>query len=179
MSQKKLVVGLCALCLLAVAGLWVMLDRKNNPPAASSTQSSAPSDRVHEKASLTEQLKKNPGHAPILMRLAQLASGEQNPGEARRLLEELLKTEPTHVEARLELGRACYDLNDLNCATAETEKILAANPDHADALYNLGAIYANSGQHEKARQYWSRAARSAPSSESGKKAVAALKQIGG
>jgi tetratricopeptide (TPR) repeat protein len=179
MSQKKLVVGLCALCLLAVAGLWLMLDRKNNPPAPSSTQSPAPPDRVHEKASLTEQLKKNPAHAPILLRLAQLASEEQNPGEARRLLEELLRAEPAHIEARLELGRACYLLNDLACATSETERILAVSPNNVDALYNLGAISANAGQNDKARQYWKRAAESAPSSESGRKAAAGLRQLGG
>jgi TolA-binding protein len=52
-------------------------------------------------------------------------------------------------------------------------------PNHVDALYNLGALSANAGQNEKARQYWERAVESAPTSESGKKAAEGLRQLGG
>ncbi len=179
MSKSNVILAAGALCLLLLGGLWLALNRKNGPQSPAGVGSGAPTNRAHEKAMLEEQLRKKPGHAPVLLRLAQLATEQSQPAEARRFLEELLKTEAGNVEAMLELGRACYELNDLPCATAETEKILAVDPNHADALYNLGAIHANIGQTEKARQYWRRAVRSSPSSESGKKAAAGLKQLGG
>jgi Tfp pilus assembly protein PilF len=179
MSGKIALLAAGALCLLVIGGLWLGLERKSAQSPSSAAGPVAPTNRAHEKAMLEEQLKQKPGHAPVLLRLAQLATEDGQPAEARRVLEVLLKTDPSHLEARLELGRACYELNDLVCATAETEKILAVDPNHADALYNLGAISANSGQTEKARQYWRKAAQSAPSSASGKKASQALKQLGG
>ncbi len=179
MSRWKALLAALAVGLLFAGVFWYMLNPKAAPPPTVKTEPMAPPNPAHEKAMLEEQLRKKPAHAPVLLRLAQLATEQGKPAEARRRLEELLKADPSHVEARLELGRTCYELNDLACATAETEKILAVNPNQVDALYNLGAIHANLGQNDKARQYWRRALQAAPSSESGKKAAAGLKQIGG
>lgn len=179
MSKKIALLSAGALCLLLIGGLWLGLERKNDPPPSPRTDSVTTTNRAHEKAMLEEQLSRKPGHAPVLLRLAQLAAEDSQPAEARRLLELLLRTEPSHLEARLELGRACYQLNDLACATTETERILAVKPNYVDALYNLGAISANAGRSDKARQYWKRAVESAPTSESGKKAAEGLRQLGG
>jgi len=178
MSITKALIVSILVALVAGAGMWVALNRKVPPdksPAASTP--AAPPNPAHEKASLEEQLKKKPGHAPVLLRLAQIDLEQNQPAEARRRLEELLKAEPTNVEALLELGRACYAAEDLPCAIAETGKILEQDPKHPDALYNLGAILANQGQAAKAREYWTRAVQAAPDSDSGRKAAAALKQL--
>lgn len=174
-------IGISAVAgLLLIAAGWFAVHRKSTAsPAPAQAAAPAPPNAAHEKATLEEQLKKNPGHTPVLLRLAQLATEQSQPAEARKHLDAILKAEPGNTEALLELGRACYELNDVGCATSATEKILAVDPDHADALYNLGAIYANIGQTQKARQYWERAAQKAASTESGKKAAAALKQLGG
>jgi tetratricopeptide (TPR) repeat protein len=165
--------------LLLIATGWFATHRKSTAtPPQTQAAAPAPPNAAHEKATLEEQLKKNPGHTPVLLRLAQLATEQSQPAEARKHLDAILKAEPANTEALLELGRACYELNDVDCATKATEKILAVDPGHADALYNLGAIYANLGQNQRARQYWERAAQKADSSESGKKAAAALKQLG-
>ncbi|MBE0659245.1 MAG: tetratricopeptide repeat protein [Bryobacteraceae bacterium] len=179
MNQKIVLLSAGGLCLLLIGGLWLGLERKSAPPSLPAVESAPPPNRAHEKAMLEEQLKRKPGHAPVLLRLAQLAAEDNQPAEARRTLEMLLKADPGQIEARLELGRVCYQLNDLACATAETERILAVQPNHVDALYNLGAISANTGLNDKARQYWNRAVKSAPSSESGKMAAEGLRKLGG
>ena len=58
-------------------------------------------------------------------------------------------------------------------------QLLELDPANVDGLYNLGAIYGNLGQDDRARQYWRKAAATAPDSESGRRAREALKQIGG
>lgn len=179
MNQKTVILAVSGLCLLALGGIWLVLDRKNSAPPAAEAGTSAPNNAAHERAMLEQQLAKKPGHAPILLRLAQLSIAQNQFEDARRKLEQLLRSEPGHVEARLELGRVCYELNDMACATKETESILATNPDNPDALYNLGAIHANAGRMDQARQYWKKAVQSAASSDSGKKARAGLQKIGG
>jgi tetratricopeptide (TPR) repeat protein len=179
MRRYKALLAAGVVGLLFAGIFWRLLNPRAAPTPMAKTEPVAPPNPAHEKAMLEEQLRKKPSHAPVLLRLAQLATEQGRPAEARRHLEALLKADPSHLEARLELGRACYALNDLACATTETEKILAVDPNHADALYNLGAIHANIGQTGKAREYWNRAVRTAPSSESGKKAAAGLKQLGG
>jgi cytochrome c-type biogenesis protein CcmH/NrfG len=178
MSSVKAAMAAASLAVMIAAALWFGMSRKAAPVVQTPTMPSAPPNAAHEKASLEEQLRKKPGHAPVLLRLAQLAMERGEPAEARRRLEELLKTEPKNLEALLELGRACYELNDLPCAIAETGKVLAADGNHVDALYNMGAIHANTGDAAKARQYWRKAVQSAPDSDSGRKSAAAIKQLG-
>lgn len=182
MSILKAGLVATALALLIGGALYLGLTRKVDSGTASSPSAQAPAvsmpdNPAHEKAALEDQLKQKPDHAPILLRLAQIDLAEGRAAGARKRLEELLNTEPENSEALLELGRACYTLDDLACAVQKTEAILKRNPAQPDALYNLGAIYANQGQRDKAREYWDRAAKASPTSDSGKKAAAALKQL--
>jgi tetratricopeptide (TPR) repeat protein len=148
------------------------------PPAASGSTSPAPQDPTHERAALEEELRKNPGHAPILLRLAELSRDQGKTGEAVSYLRQLLEADPSNGDARLELGRALYDSGDIEGALRETRQLLADHPGHVDGLYNLGAIYANQNQLDLARQYWRDAVATAPTSDSGRKAQDALQKLG-
>jgi cytochrome c-type biogenesis protein CcmH/NrfG len=128
---------------------------------------------------LEQQLEKKPGHVPILLRMAQIASDRGEPSEAARLLRQAVDQEPQNLDARLEFGRALYESGDVASAIAETEDILKSNPNHVDALYNLGAIYANTNQIDFAISFWQRAVASDPASESGRKAENGLKHLTG
>ena len=178
MSNLKATLAALGLAAVLAGALWYGMNRQAIPEVKTQTPV-APPNAAHEKVSLEEQLQKKPGHAPVLLRLAQIATEQGQPAEARSRLEELLKVEPANVEALLELGRTCYELNDLPCAIAKTEKVVEQDPKHVDALYNLGAIFANTGNTAKAREYWGRAVQVGPDSESGKKSAAGLKQLGG
>jgi len=77
----------------------------------------------------------------------------------------------------VELGRACFEAGDAACAWRSTAKALEQNPQHPGALYNTGALNANQGRVEKAREPWNRAVRAAPDSDGGRKAAEALKRL--
>lgn len=167
----------------AIAGSLTLLQKRKETapapsPATASTSGNPAADRIHELTSLQEQLKQNPNHGPILFRMSQLASEMGKPEDAISYLRQLLKADPSNTEARLELGRLLYANNDIAGATTETAKILEKDPKQVDALYNLGAINANLGKLDTARDYWNRAVSSGPDSESGHKAKDGLQKLG-
>ena len=146
-------------------------DRK---PVASA-KPAVPND--HEAKMLAEELKRKPGHVPVLFRLAQLSEESGQPGEAAGYLRDAVKQEPDNADARLELGKVLFETGDVAGALDQTKKILDKQPDQADALYNLGALYANLGNTDLARQYWQRLVQSSPDSESGKRAKESLTRL--
>lgn len=138
----------------------------------------APPNPAHEIAALEEELKKKPGHGPILMRLAELE--RQQEGGKEKAIERLkaaVNAEPDNAENRLELGRAMFEAGNVEGAIAETKRILDKNPKHVDALYNLGAIHANVHQEAKAREYWKLAIAAGPETESGRNAKASIAKL--
>lgn len=147
--------------------------------ATGSVGTVAPQDPVHEQASLEQQLKQNPGHTPILLRLAELARDQGKPAEGIDYLRQALETEPANADARLELGRALYEAGDIDGAIKETKQLVEDHPENVDGLYNLGAIYANRNQPDLARDYWTKAVAADALSDSGLKAKNGLQQIGG
>lgn len=141
------------------------------------SENAAPPNPAHERAALEEQLQKNPDHAPILFRLAEMEREAGRPSGATPYLRKILEHDPTNLDARLELGRALYDSGDIDGALKETQRLLADHPGQVDGLYNLGAIYANLSRADLARQYWSQAVAADPNSDSGKRAKDALVQL--
>ena len=152
-----------------------------SPPApvkAIDANGPAPQDPTHEKAALEEELKKKPDHAPILLRLAELARDAGQPKQAAEYLKKAVAADSKSLDARLELSRTLYEINDVEGALAETKRLLADRPNQVDALYNIGAIYANLGKADLARQYWTQAVAADPNSDSGRKSADALSKIG-
>ena len=153
-------------------------DSSSNSSKTVNTGAPAPQDPTHEKAALEEELKKKPDHAPILLRLAELARGAGQPKQAAEYLKKAVATDAKNIDARLELSRTLYEINDIDGALAETKRLLADHPNQVDGLYNIGAIYANQGNTALARQYWTQAVAADPTSESGRKSADALTKIG-
>jgi len=150
--------------------LWLeTADRQNALPSAA--------DQEHELAGLKDQLKKNPNHTPVLLRMAEVARGLGKTAESIDYLTQAISGDPGNVEARLELGRELFETGKIDKAIEVTKQILEKKPGNADALYNLGAIYGNLGQDDIARQYFQKAVASEPDSPSGKNAKKGLETL--
>jgi Flp pilus assembly protein TadD len=165
-----------------LAALWGINSFRNGGSAKKEASPSAgaaiPQNPAHEKAALEEQLKHNPDHPPILMRLAELEQEAGRPAGAVPYLRKLLEKDPKNPDARLELGRSLYETGDAEGALAETTRLIADHPDNIDGLYNLGALYANRNQFVQARQTWTKAVALDPNSDSGRKAQDGLAKLG-
>lgn len=163
----------------AVSVFLLRVTDRSETPAASKPAPLTANSPEHELKELAVQLQKKPGHMPVLLRMAQLEREKGALDDAAGHLQEAIKNEPTSQDAHLELGRLLYERNDVTGAIAETEKVLVLNPNQVDALYNMGAIYANLGNRERARSYWSRAVATDPASDSARKARDGLMRLGG
>jgi tetratricopeptide (TPR) repeat protein len=160
---------------MAVAGVWLAarMERHNAAPG----QHTPSWNVTHEKAFLTEQLRRSPGHPPILLRLAQIERSEGDLAGARDYLRQAVMADSKEIEARLELGLVCSEMGDLACAEEQNRAVLSQVPGQADALYNLGAIFANRGDFAGARKAWTDAVRRGEPAEAVAKAREALERL--
>lgn len=186
MTAKSRNILSAAVALTLGGGFFIffyLLNRSEGPSATGTSSSAvtttvtAPQDPTHERVAMQEELRKNPGHAPILFRLAEIERMEGNYEAAIGYLRQIVDMDRTNADALLELGRALYESGDVEGARQETERLVEAHPDNADGLYNLGAIYANQGQFDRALQYWNQAVEVDPMSESGRNAERAMAQL--
>lgn len=171
-----------AASLAAIGGVSLFLLKviaRSEAPAARKPAAVIADNPAHELKELAVQLQMKPGHTPVLLRMAQLEREKGDLDDAAGHLREAIKSEPASQDAHLELGRLLYERNDISGAIAETEKVLELNPRQVDALYNMGAIYANLGNRERARSYWSKAVAADPAAESSRKARDGLTKLGG
>jgi len=152
------------------SNLW--LDAADKGSTTTST-----ADQEHELAGLKDQLKKNPNHTPVLLRMAEVARGLGKTSESIDYLTQAVAGDPANVEARLELGRELFESGKIDKAIEVTKQILEKKPGNVDALYNLGAIYGNIGQDDMAQQYFQKAVASDPNSSSGLKAKKGLETL--
>ncbi|MEQ1946399.1 MAG: tetratricopeptide repeat protein [Bryobacteraceae bacterium] len=182
MNKRKILTIAVPLALgLAIQlSLTWMNGPKAKPAAPESPANSAasPDNPAHEKASLEEQLKRTPGHAPILLRLAELERSEGHNKESLDYLKRAVTADPASEDALLELSKSLYESGDVAAAEKQSKQLIEKHPDSVDGLYNLGAIYANEGRVDLARQHWERAVSVKPDSESGRKAKDGLQQLG-
>ena len=179
-SRKKWIV--MGTSLLVIGAVSAFLLKVATHSAGSTAPKPAPvvaDNPEHELKELAVQLQKKPGHTPVLLRMAQLERDKGSLDDAVGHLREAIQSEPSSQDAHLELGRILYEQKDVNGAIAETEKVLVLNPKQVDALYNLGAIYANLGNAERARSYWSKAVAVDPAADSARKAKDGLVKLGG
>jgi tetratricopeptide (TPR) repeat protein len=172
--------------LLAVAVTAVSLYLRMDRAPAQAAPSTGPLLKAHgtaiprdqqEEEMLTMALKKKPGHTPVLLKLAEIESGNGHLQEAALRLRKILESEPGSTDANLELGKVLFELGDIRGAIEHTEEILKSHPMHEDALYNMGAIYANIGNRKRAKIFWSRLAGLHPGSPSAEKAQLMLSRL--
>jgi tetratricopeptide (TPR) repeat protein len=163
-----------------MAGAYLWMERKGSaagPVKSAHNKGALPEhasrpmpSQQHEKEMLRMALEKNPGHAPVLLRLAEIESEDGHLREAAGHLRKILEAEPGNPDAGLELGKVLFQLGDVRGAMEHTERILKTHPTNEDALYNMGAIHANIGDRKGAMAYWRQLAALNSNSESAQKA---------
>lgn len=179
MKKRYAMAAAAGVGLLMVAGGWWISRPSSNAAPVRTKQAApaAPANLPHEKAFLETELGKKPGHAPVLLRLAQVEREMGQLAEARKHLEQAIKGSENLVEARIELSRVAYEMGDVNTALEQNRAVLRQDPRQTDALYNLGALSANLGNAAQARKYWQDAVAAGAGTASGKKSADALRTL--
>jgi tetratricopeptide (TPR) repeat protein len=180
--KTRLLTGILILSIASIATwLYLRTDRKaSNVGSLESAHKAADrpiSDGQHEMELLKLALERSPGHAPVLLRLAEIESEDGHLQESAGHLRKILQADPGNQDANLELGKVLFQFGDIRGAIEHTQAILHMNPAYEDALYNMGAIYANIGNRKDARTYWKRLAALPSNSENAKKAQLMLSRL--
>lgn len=105
---------------------------------------------------MEQMWKTAPGHGPVALELANLYYEDGQFEKAIEFYRTFLKDDTTSDGwlVRLDISRALSALSRTDEAISELKTLLKDHPGHAGALYNLGAIEANRGDHESARNHW-------------------------
>jgi len=179
-TRRKWAILALVLAPVGAAALFLFwMTSQAEAPVAPKRPAAVQNNPNHELKELAVQLRKKPGHVPVLMRMAQIEHDQGKLADAAAHLREAIVSEPANADAHLELGRVLYEKGERDEALKETEQALAVDPKQVDAMYNLGAIHANAGDTERALSYWQDVVKSAPESDSGKKARDALARLRG
>jgi len=148
-----------AIALLAIPALLVWL---YSAPQSGGDQSFETMSREHTQTAkpaleqMLEMWKSAPGHGPIALELANLYFTSGQFEKAIEFYREFLKTDTTRQGwlVRLDISRSLASLGRTDEAIGELKIMLRDHPGHAGALYNLGAIEANRGNYDAARESW-------------------------
>jgi tetratricopeptide (TPR) repeat protein len=175
MSIRRATAALAA-ALLVAGGGWLLTHAKKSSSDAA-PESSRAWNTIHEKVFLTEQLRRNPGHTPILLRLAQIERSQGDLRAAREHLEQAVTADGRQADVYLELGLVCWEMGDFAAAEEQNRAVLRIDPGQPDALYNLGAISANRGDAKQAREFWLNAVRSGRNTDAADKSRAAIARL--
>jgi tetratricopeptide (TPR) repeat protein len=95
-----------------------------------------------------------PNNARILFALGSAYLQQDNPQQASSYLEQGLKLEPNNPSALFDLGNAYFKLQQYAQAIASYEKSVAAEPEFWPSVNNIGLVFNEPANTEKAVQYW-------------------------
>lgn len=109
----------------------------------------------HEKvATLREEVRSNPDDAELALSLAHLLHDGHRPSEAIEYYEAAVELEPSDGQAYYDLALAYTEQGSWPEAANVLRRRLDLAPEDVVAMYDLGAVSANLGDRESARQLW-------------------------
>ncbi|MFQ5865790.1 MAG: zinc-ribbon domain-containing protein [bacterium] len=158
------------------AGIIVILFWKNRentplPPSnPSSAEQNAPDkaamEQVHQTVErLQSKIKANPEDLVSIDSLAQMFYIAGSYDKAGKYLEMHLDIEPNNRDIKMFLATTYGNLNRNDEAIALIKGILKKEPTYAYGLYNLGVIYASTGNKEEALRNWKMVVQQHPGTE--------------
>lgn len=125
-------------------------------PAASET--AAPQLTEAEIAKLPKDFKK-------LAAMGNNYFDQQRFHDAMVVYRRALEIDSTDLNLRVDYGACLNFLGDFAGAKSQLEKALTLEPNHPVANFNLGVVYVNLGENEKAKKYWKKYLQLEPASE--------------
>ncbi len=179
-SRTKLLI-LLAISVVAMVGfgIWKTTSTQQEQDTTGSVSSgveamtramSSPADTVPDAENVSSQyqaqvqglekrLKTVPNDTTHLIRLAELYQDGHQSDKAIPHYKHYLELHPKNHQAWLDLANCYGKQNNWQGALTATEGLLKTYPDDSFGKYNLGAIHANMGQFQAAREIWTQLAK--------------------
>ena len=142
------------------------------PPGHPSVDASASTTATTQDASALvtaaeAAYKANPKDVPTLLNLGDVYIQANRPDDATKIFNEALAVDASNSTAKVGLAMAKFVKGDAAGAQADLEALVVVNPKDQAAQYNLGVVYFQNGQTDKAKAAWVAAAAIDPASTLG------------
>lgn len=146
-----------------------------NAPSQQTASSNQPSANVlHEINRLREVVNKEPDDLQSLLQLSNMLQDNGFYDQAAMYYKRYLGKKPGDVDARIDYGVTLFEGGNTQGAIKEITDALKIDPKHQIGFFNLGIIYLNAGDINKAGDAFKECVRINPNSDIGKKAKQAL-----
>lgn len=127
-----------------------------NPLAQKPSKNNVMSSIMGHMNDLKNQVKQHPNDTLKIRQYADFLAEALQYDKAIKYYKKILKRYPRRIDVMSSLVFIYFDQKDLNNAERYLHKILSIDKDNVQAMYNLGAVEANKGEKEKARQIWTK-----------------------
>ena len=146
-------------------------------PSQQTSSGGQPSANVlHEINRLREVVGKEPDNLSSLLELANMLEDNGFYNQSTVYYKRYLAKVPRNVDARVDYGVTLFQAGNAQDGISQIKEALKTDPTHQKGLFNLGIIYLNTGQIEKANAAFKKCAKVNPNSEVGKKAEQILQE---
>lgn len=149
------------------AGLDAQQQATANQPSA---------DVLHEIDRLRQVVDKNPDDLVSTLRLSNMLQDNGFYDQAVVYYKRYLAKIPDNVDARVDYGVTLFEGGHTQDAIEQLTQALKMNPRHQIGYYNLGIVYLNAGEFDKANAAFKKCVSLDPNSDIGKKAQQTLEQ---
>lgn len=197
MKKKYVLLGLLILIIGSFIVIQTIQDKQDvvpsvqpaMPTASSSPAMPAANDTTPSAMNVSHNIKmeiktlqtyvsSHPSDTTHVIRLARLYQDSHEPAKAAGLYEQYLKSNKNSgIQPWLDLTNCYGESNKWDKALETTKRTLKRFPGNPSTLYNQGAIYANMGKYNEARQSWNKVLQTKASSQVMHLAKESLKKL--
>jgi TolA-binding protein len=109
----------------------------------------------------------SPDDPQLMLSYANMLNDSKQFSEAIPYYRKYLETTPDNADARVDLGVCYFELKKYPAAIFEMERAVKDQPGHQLGNFNLGVVNLQAGNQDKAREWFEKALKLNPSSETG------------
>ncbi len=121
-------------------------------------------DFQNAKVAIDKALELDPELPDIYLALGQFYAGQKQPEEAVKAFSKILEQNPNNWSIYQQIANMYYDLQDYQKAAEYTQKTVQLNP-HPALYTNLGVVYTQAGEVEKAKEAFTQALKLDPNNQ--------------
>ncbi len=148
-----------------------------NPLSPKPNKNNVMPEIVKHMNELKKDLDANPGDTSNIREYADFLASAHQSEKALQYYGKILNIDPARIDILNSMVYLYYSNKNYDTAEKYLKKIISIDKNNEDAMYNLGAIYANEGKKDKARQSWENLMRLYPNSSMAQKAGESLNRL--
>jgi len=140
--------------IVAMAIVFLIMESNQRKDDIETKTSPIPSEISTESKALQEKLSTNPDDLQSNIRLGNLLFDSGDFAGAIPFYAHATHLDSLNIAVRIDMAVCYFNLQNYPVAIDNMKKALELEPTHVKGLFNIGVMYSQAGEKEKARRYW-------------------------